>query len=175
MIPTSVLLCFLLFPRHFFPLPTRHFPLPHSQLSLVSSEGVPWGEFGESQQSCPPQSFKDSKFHTVYPTHLPLSFLTPVSWKGQWYLKLLVALGGEAINLSVIICNHFRSNNPFVQAFLRSLLSRRGEWKVGDIGKSQTFEISPDLRGFHMKCLDLVCYSQCLDLFPFQFFREVWP
>lgn len=105
----------------------------------VAARGVVRVESGESHQSCPPRNFKASKLHIVYPIHLPLCFLIPISCKGQQYLKkmkpALVALQEEAINLYIIICNYFRSNNPFVQTFLRSSLSRGREWKVGETGK----------------------------------------
>lgn len=102
-----------------FALPRGHFPLPHCGLCVVSSEGWMWG-------MCPSHS---SEFLTVYPAPHSLS------WKGQWHWELLVAPGGEAVPLSVIICSPLRSNNPPVQAFLRSLMSTRRGWKVGDTGK----------------------------------------
>lgn len=56
----------------------------------------------------------------------------------------LVALQEEAINLYLIICNYFRSNNPFVQTFSRSLLSRVRKREVEETGKSSR-EVSTEL------------------------------
>lgn len=75
----------------------------------------------ETHQSCSLHNSMDSKLHLVYPIHLPLHFLIPISWKGHQYSRkmkaVLMALGEEAINLHVINCSYFRGNNQLSKLF----------------------------------------------------------
>lgn len=106
----------------------------HAVCLQAAARRVVWAECRESHQSCPPPKLNESNLRIVYPIHLPLQFLIPSSWKGHQHSRkmkaVLIALGEQVINLRINNCNYFRGNNPYLQTFLRSLLSNVGGRKV---------------------------------------------